>query len=166
MKNKIIPIFAFILAIVLSFQGCAHNINGTRGFLVDFYNGATINTTSAKTGEVPFEKYGINFIANYESDGIRIGPYSKISYTVDGDYSAEEIEEVFDRIFKRYERSIEKYNSTIDEVRGYSILEDVLYKEITYALNGVEIKISFDYNTDNPNIEYKTYSMEENQNFY
>lgn len=163
-KKKIILIIVLIIIIAFGFgiySICEHkNLN----YLVDFYTGAEqgeysstalIKLASAIKSEdgaivyCEFEKYGVNFDAKY----VVGGPFSEITYTIVGDYTDEEIQNAYDKIYRDYKETADICIAASGV--GFSFDKETSSENIlVFGVSGLSWNVAFSKDYDSPVIHY------------
>lgn len=121
--KKVVAVSAIFL-IIFAIAGIAlHHAHVNQHRLVDFYSGTTdnqsaeemieklsevIKSQSGNTIECEFEKYGVKFEAVYKID--EFVPATEITYKPVGNYSDEDIEAVYKKIYNAYKFSAVKFD--------------------------------------------------------
>lgn len=163
-RKKVFCGSAILLIILVIAAIALHHAHVNQHRLVDFYSGTTdnqsaeemteklsavIKSQSGNTIECEFEKYGVKFEAVYKIN--EFVPATEITYKPVGNYSDEEIEAVYKKIYNAYKFSAVKFDLLAGI--GYSYEEETDAEKIfIYGGGSQTFNIAFSKDLSNAQI--------------
>lgn len=169
MKKKIILIILSVTILVLGVGAYTYYDYHGFNYLVDFYTGSEtddsaeriMNRLSSVTVNkhdnrfyCDFEKYGVEFSAEYVVSSSPYTPISEITYKITGNHTAEKIQNAYDEIYKAYKWQADEFNRRFDNI-GFSWEEETQREDIYgFGISGLGWQVAFSKDYDDPCIRF------------